>query len=85
MDRPNHGSTHRSAQGMPSLTLRFDCQNKVALPDDDSAILVFDCLGKTFSLGVVTHRGAAVSDEAAGTAMFFYIKTVRTALMQSAP
>ena len=31
--------------------------------------LVFDCLGKTFSLGVVTHRGAAVSDEA-GTAMF---------------
>ena len=32
--------------------------------------LVFDCLGKTFSLGVVTHRGAAVSDEAAGTAMF---------------
>lgn len=31
--------------------------------------LVFDCLGKTFSLGVVTHRDAAVSDEA-GTAMF---------------
>ena len=47
--------------------------------------LVFDCLGKTFSLGVVTHRDAAVSDEAAGTAMFFYIKTVRAALMQSAP
>ena len=36
--------------------------------------LVFDCLGKTFSLGVVTHRGAAVSDEAAGTAKFFYKK-----------
>ena len=46
--------------------------------------LVFDCLGKTFSLGVVTHRDAAVSDEA-GTAMFFYIKTVRAALKQSAP
>ena len=46
--------------------------------------LVFDCLGKTFSLGVVTHRDAAVSDEAAGTAMFPK-KTVRAALMQSAP
>ena len=45
--------------------------------------LVFDCLGKTFSLGVVTHRDAAVSDEA-GTAMFPK-KTVRAALMQSAP
>lgn len=30
---------------MPSLTLRFDCQNKVALPDDDFAVLDFDCLG----------------------------------------
>ena len=30
---------------MPSLTLRFDCQNKVALPDDDFVRIEFDCLG----------------------------------------
>ena len=30
---------------MPSRTLRFDCQNKVALPDDDFTSFDFDCLG----------------------------------------
>ena len=40
--------------------------------------LVFDCLGKTFSFFFFTHRDAAVSDEAAGTAMFPK-KTVQTA------
>ena len=45
MDCPNHGSTHRSTQGMPGLTLRSDCQSKAALPDDDFISIDFDCLG----------------------------------------
>lgn len=45
MDCPNHGPTHRSAQGMARLFLRSDCQNKAALPDDDFISIDFDCLG----------------------------------------
>lgn len=45
MDSPNHGSTHRSAQGMPCRTMRSDFQDKAVLPDDDFARLDFDCLG----------------------------------------
>ena len=44
MDGPNHGSINRSAQRMPRLLLRFYCQCETALPDDDFASLVFDCL-----------------------------------------
>ena len=45
MDCPNHGSANRGAQGMPGLTMRSDCQDKAALPDDDFASPNFDCLG----------------------------------------
>lgn len=45
MDSPNHGSTHRSAQGMPGLILRPDYQDKTTLPDDDFASLDLNCLG----------------------------------------
>ena len=45
MDCPNQGSTHRSTQGMPGLTLWSDCQDKAILPDDDFTSFDFDCLG----------------------------------------
>lgn len=49
MDSPNHGSTHRSAQGMPRLLLRFYCQCETALPDGDFIGIDFDCFGTQIS------------------------------------
>ena len=45
MDSPNHGSTHRSAQGMPRLILKIYGQCEIALPDDDFIGFDFNCLG----------------------------------------